>query len=474
MFTIPLQRDSPTPLYQQLFESLRARIQSGEIKAGSRLPSSRVLAQSLGVSRVSVTTAYDRLENAGLVHSKDRRGLYVAHTGHAALSASLPALFDGDFAANSPKIGSDLPFPARISFSMGSLPAEFMPVQAMREALNHVLDRDAGAALGYEPTEGYPPLRTAIAESVHGLGIAVTGDQVLVTGGTQQAIDLAVQSIVPPGGVILTTDPTYIGLIDIARARRLSVIAVPYTADGLDFDGLECAIEQHHPSLFYLMTTFHNPTGAVLSTGQRRRLLALSERWQVPILEDGVYDGLSYDGAPGLPLKALDTGDNVLYASGFSKTVVPGTRIGYLISGQRHYGQIVRVKQAADVCTPGLNQRAMTELLRSGALAAHLERVRHACKRRRDAMLAALQREAGETWRWSLPGGGLYLWLELPNGGLNAAELLQSATGLGVDFALGVDFSPTGRWSHHLRLNFTTHAPTVIEEGVRRLWAAYR
>ncbi len=278
----------------------------------------------------------------------------------------------------------------------------------------------------------------------------IKADQVLVTGGCQQAIDLAVQSLVPPNGVVLTTDPTYIGLIDIAHTRNLELVTIAWSEQGIDLDRLEAIIQERRPHLFYLMTTFLNPTGAVLSMPQRRRLLALAANYHLPILEDGVYDGFDYEDA-GLPsLCALDEHGIVLYASGFSKTVVPGTRIGYLISSEQMYARISRVKQAADVCTPGLNQRAMTELLSSGQLNAHLEVVRRACK-----------------------NGGLYVWVEIPRTGPNAVDLLEKASAQGVDFAVGASFSPNASWPYHLRLNFTSYAPAVLEEGIRRLWNAW-
>lgn len=472
---IVLNRDAPEALYRQLFDHFKACILNGELKPGTRLTASRTLAHELNVSRVSVVNAYAALENAGLVISRERRGLFVADKMPVLHSAWL--LNDGDFTLSSPstthRLTNDQEFPAMINLSTGSLPAEFMPVEAMRQALNTVLDRDAGAALGYEPTEGYKPLRRAIADQLHSLGIRVETEQVLVTGGCQQAIDLAVQSLVPQNGVLLMTDPTYIGLIDIARTRHLKLVTIPWTENGIDLKAVETVIQNRQPHLFYLMTTFHNPTGAVLPMPQRRRLLALAANYHLPILEDGVYDGLAYEGSPLPSLRALDETGLVLYASGFSKTVVPGTRIGYLLSSEQMYTRISRVKQAADVCTPGLNQRAMTELLHTGQLAAHLEGVRHACKRRRDVLLDALTQFTSSTWHWKIPTGGLYIWIELPHTGPTAAELLGKALEVGVDFALGVSFSPDGAWAHHLRVNFTSYSPRILEEGVRRLWKAW-
>ncbi len=469
---ITLDRNAPEALYQQLFNYFKTHILSGEFEPGTRLPASRTLARELNLSRISVVNAYTALEQAGLIVSRDRRGLFVADK----LPASLPdwTLNDGDFMpAHGDRHANNRDYPVLINLSSGSLPVDFMPVEAMRRALNAVLDRDAGAALGYEPTDGYKPLRRAIADQLHSLGMTVETDRVLVTGGCQQAIDLAIQAIVPQDGVLLTTDPTYIGLIDVARTRHLELVTVPWTENGIDLHQVETIIQNRHPHLFYLMTTFHNPTGAVLPMQQRRRLLALAAHYKLPILEDGVYDGLAYEGSPLPSLRALDETGMVLYASGFSKTVVPGTRIGYLVSSKQLHKRISRVKQAADVCTPGLNQRAMTELLRSGQLTAHLEKVRHACKHRRDALVVALDRYANETWHWVTPAGGLYIWLELPKTGPNAAELLQKAAKLGVDFAIGNSFSPDAVWPYHLRLNFTCYPPHILEEGIRRLWMAW-
>ena len=469
---ITLNRDAPEALYQQLFNYFKEQILSGAMKAGRRLPASRALANELDISRTSVVNAYEALESAGLIVSRKRRGLFVVD--------KLPTLYaewmlsDGDFMPSaSSKVPTNQQYPSLISLSVGSLPVDFMPVEAMRRAINSVLDRDAGAALGYEPTEGYKPLRAAIADQLHSRGMNVKAEEVLVTGGCQQAIDLAVQSLVPPNGILLTTDPTYIGLIDIARTRNLELITIPWSDQGIDLNSLEDIIRERHPHLFYLMTTFLNPTGAVLSMQQRRQLLAIASTFNMPILEDGVYDGFDYEDA-GLPsLRALDETGIVLYASGFSKTVVPGTRIGYLVSSAPLTSRITRVKQAADVCTPGLNQRAMTELLRSGQVNAHLEAVRHACKYRRDALLIAMKRYASGQWTWTTPMGGLYVWVEIPPTGPNAVQLLEKATKMGVDFAIGASFSPNASWAYHLRLNFTSYPPAVLEEGIHRLWSAW-
>ncbi len=296
---ITLNRDAPETLYQQLFNYFKAQILSGEMKAGKRLPASRALADELDISRTSVVNAYSALESAGLIVSRERRGLFVVD--------KLPILYaewmlsDGDFMPSAASNVSDSQeFPSLISLSVGSLPVDFMPVEAMRRALNLLLDRDAGAALGYEPTEGYVPLRRAIADQLHSRGMHVKADQVLVTGGCQQAIDLAVQSLVPPNGILLTTDPTDIGLIDIARTRNLELITISWSDQGIDLENLEAIIRERHPHLFYLMTTFLNPTGAVPIHAAAPTITGLWRRLTICPAEDGVYDG-SDDEDAGVP-----------------------------------------------------------------------------------------------------------------------------------------------------------------------------
>jgi GntR family transcriptional regulator/MocR family aminotransferase len=328
--------------------------------------------------------------------------------------------------------------------------------------------------VAYEETEGYPPLRQAVSEYMASLGIHSREEQVLITGGCQQALDLAVQALLGEGDVLLTTNPTYLGILDIARVRRVTVVGVPVDEEGVRVDLLEAAIEAHKPRLIYLAPTHHNPTGTVMPVHRRRHLLKIAAAANVPILEDGVYHELSYGGEPPPPLKALDQDGIVLHASGFSKIVLPGTRIGYLIAERPIWERLLRVKQAADICTPGLNQRAMHEYLQTGALVGHLNRVRRACRERRDAALEAARRHLPHEARWSEPRGGVYLWIELPHHGPTAAELYVSAIQHGVSFAIGAMFHTDGGGAYFLRLNFAVQPPDKIEEGIRRLGTAWR
>jgi DNA-binding transcriptional MocR family regulator len=465
-----LNRRSAEPLYRQLARALRENIAAGALRAGDKLPPSRELAAQLGISRMCVVSAYTELLNEGLLSAAPGRGTFVANVFGASCDPSaLPSV-----AAN--PAASSLPPETLIAFSGGAPAEEFLPVAAIRRSIEAVLERDGAAAVAYEETEGYPPLRAAVAQHLASLGIRTAPENVLITGGCQQALDLAVQALLSEGDALLTTNPTYLGILDIARIRRLRVIGVPTDAQGLRTELLESAILAHRPRLIYIAPTHHNPTGSVMPLHRRRALLRVAAAYDIPVLEDGVYHELSYSAEPPPPLKALDDYGIVIHANGFSKIVLPGTRIGYLIVEGSLRRRVLRVKQAADICTPSLNQRSMHYFLASGALGGHLERVRRACLQRRDAALKAAQRYLPSGAQWSAPSGGVYLWIELPHTGTTAAQLYPIALQHGVSFAIGAEFytdesDPSA--AYFIRLNFAQQAVPRLEEGMKRLGAAW-
>jgi DNA-binding transcriptional MocR family regulator len=477
MQSLSLNKSAVEPIYRQLIRNIREQIAHGDLHPGDRLPASRDLASELGISRISVVNAYAELQATGLLLAHPGRGTFVAGTlsgstdSREARMAVLPSVAANPIVQSMHRLAQQ---PGIIALSGGAPAEEFLPAQALRQSINAVLDRDGAAALAYEETEGYPPLRQIVSDYVSSLGIQCRLEQVLITGGCQQALDLIVQSTMSDGDTLLTTNPTYLGILDIARIRRVIPVGVAMDAEGIRLDLLEEAIAAHRPRLIYLAPTHHNPTGTVMPIHRRRQLLKIAAAANVPIVEDGVYHELTYSGQPPPPLKALDEDGIVLHASGFSKIVLPGTRIGYLIADRSAWEQVLTVKQAADVCTPGLNQRAMHHYLQTGALRGHLERVRHACRERRDAALEAARRFLPEGARWSEPPGGVYLWIELPHDGPTAAELYVSAIQHGVAFAIGATFHTDGNGPYFIRINFAAQPPDQIREGMRRLASAWR
>ncbi len=474
--SVELQRDSETPLYRQLIAQIREQIESGALPAGSRLPPSRALAGRLGISRISVVNAYSELRAAGYLSARAGRGTFVVRKRDAAPADAppRPPPADRQRAASIRDMMRLARKPGVIDFSSGSPPSEFFPVRYLQDALNQVIDRDGAAALSYEAAEGYLPLRSAVRDYVRAIGIQCRLGDVLITGGAQQAIDLVLQSLLSPGDTLVTADPTYLGVIDIAQARRVHIHGIPIDQDGIRIDALDAIIGDLRPRLIYVMPSYQNPTGHLMPMHRRRQLVRLAARHGVPVLEDEVYREFRFEGDELPPLKALDDSGVVIHTNAFTKVLLPGIRIGYLIAGDAYNERLSRVKQAADISTSGLHQRAIHLLLERGVLAQQLERNRIELRRRRVAALAAAQRYFPLGSKWFSPQGGLYLWVELPERGPSAAETFIAALQRDVAFAIGGLFYSGDGGSHAMRLNFGIHRPAAIDEGFARIGAAWR
>jgi len=479
--SMALDRDGEEPIYRQLIRHVRAQIESGSLPSGARLPASRELADQLSISRISVVNAYAELRSEGYLSAHAGRGTFVARdvtpdrTTNPETKLTQAPLKEQN--------NSDRPLremmrlarqPGVINFGQGAPSPEFFPVSTLRDAINYVLDRDGAKALGYEMPEGYAPLRAAVRDYVSALGIRCTSNDVLVTGGTQQALDLVIQALVNEGDTIITEEPTYIGILDIARTRRINVHGIPSDQDGMRIDLLEQYIMEHPTRLIYVMPSFQNPSGSVMPLNRRRQLINLAQQHGITILEDGVYHEFRYEGDHIPPLRALDDYGVVIHASGFTKMLLPGLRIGYVISDSKHHQRLVRVKQAADISTPGLNQRAIHLMLERGVMAQQLERNNREFLRRRDSAVAAAHRYFPPGAHWRVPQGGLYLWVRLPSNGPTAAELYIPAIQKGVGYAIGNVFYPNNPDPHVMRLNYGAHRPADIDIGFKRLGEAWR
>ena len=269
---ITLDRGSATPIYRQLIAQIRSLIESGDLPAGARLPASRSLARQQGISRISVVNAYKELRGAGLLSSHAGKGTFVSR--HKTTS-TMPRSQLPEARRRAPALRHMLLKDRRegiIDFSGGTPPTEFFPVRYLQDAINQVIDRDGADALSYEVAEGYQPLRIAVRDYVRTIGIRCRHQDVLITGGAQQAIDLVVQSLMQPGDTLLTADPTYLGIIDIAGARRVRIHGLPVDDQGIRIDALEQACRDLQPRLIYVMPSYQNPTGHLMPLHRRRQL----------------------------------------------------------------------------------------------------------------------------------------------------------------------------------------------------------
>jgi GntR family transcriptional regulator / MocR family aminotransferase len=481
---IPLDRQSTVPLYEQIGDYLRQGILSGSLAPETRLPASRQLARDLGVNRITIENAYAALETDGLVYSKIGSGTYVMpatplpiipkrseETPWPLWQQNLPDYGPGQRALVE-NLRKSAAHPDPISFSGGVSDAHLFPTDDFRKVLQAVMRRDGTEALDYGERNGYFPLRDTIAHILASQGLQTHPENVLVTAGSQQAISLVCQLLLQPGDTILVESPTYSGALDLFRAFKFKIISVPMDGQGMQVEALEKLLQQHHPKLIYTIPNFHNPTGTCLNGARRRQLIILADRYNIPILEDDFVGDLRYDGRTQPALKALDPGGRVIYASTFSKMLMPGLRVGFLVVDGPLYEALVKFKRVNDLATSSLIQRALEDYVTVGRYQAHL---RHSCqifRKRRNAMIEALHRHLPPGLSLDPPQGGLFLWLKLPDN-LSADDLLPLAVEAGVDFMPGSGFFLDARDGRSwLRLNFVVQPEGKIEAGISRLGQA--
>jgi GntR family transcriptional regulator / MocR family aminotransferase len=352
---IPLDHQTEVPLYRQIESYLRKAILAGSLAPETRLPASRKLAADLGVNRVTVESAYECLEADGLLTSRVGSGTYVL----APETVIVPPPNGGDvtwplWQQSLPKAPVDekhraAAHPDLISFAGGVSDARLYPAEEFRRVLQAVMRRDGISALDYGERSGYAPLRATIAHVLASQGLQARPESVLVTAGSQQAISLVAQMLLSAGDTIVVESPTYSGALDLFRALGFKAVGVPVDEQGMQVDLLERLLQQHHPRLIYTIPNFHNPTGTCLIGARRRQLIALADRYNVPILEDDFVGDLRYDGRTQPALKALDPGGRVIYVSTFSKMLMPGLRVGFLLADGPVYDSLVRFKRVNDL-----------------------------------------------------------------------------------------------------------------------------
>ena len=371
--------------------------------------------------------------------------------------------------------------PDIISFA-GGLPApELFPVEEIKEAAETVLTSRGPQALQYSTTEGYPPLREMLVRHMKRYGIVVDTDHVLITSGSQQALDLIGKILINPGDKILTEHPTYLGAIQAFTMYGADYVTVPIDDDGVIPDSLEVGLRAG-PKFMYLLPNFQNPTGVTISASRRRELVLLADRYGVPIIEDDPYGQLRYEGDHIKPLVVIDAeclecehngrfSGNVIYMSTFSKTLAPGLRLGWIVAPKEVIHRLVQAKQGTDLHSSSFDQMVAYEVGRGGFIDRHVQRIREVYGNRRKIMLDALARafpDPSAGVRWTRPQGGLFLWIELPEW-MDTVELLKLAVMEKVAFVPGTPFYPISGGHNTMRLNFSYGTNAMIEEGIARL-----
>jgi len=373
--------------------------------------------------------------------------------------------------------------PGIISFAGGFPDGAMFDVDGIREASARVLANESGPALQYGATEGYNPLREQLAQFMTAKGVSgMTPESLIVTTGSQQALDLIAKTLLDEGDVALVEAPTFLATIQCFRLYGPQVLGVPIDADGVRVDLLEEMLVRHKPKLVYLIPTFGNPSGAMLSLERRLRVLELAVKYQTVVVEDDPYGDLYFGEAPPPSLLALSdrvpgSRDWLVHCGSLSKVLSPGLRVGWLIAPSALLQRATMCKQFSDAHTSTFAQATAAEYLRSGRMPATLDNVRSVYAQRAATMGAALQREFGDGLAFSQPKGGLFFWARLTGarGQLNdGATLAKKAIEQGVAFVPGAPFFSDHPDITTLRLSFATADVAKIEEGLQRLGRAFR
>jgi 2-aminoadipate transaminase len=371
--------------------------------------------------------------------------------------------------------------PDVISFAGGMPAPELFPLEEVEQACVKVLKEHGFSALQYSLSEGYVPLREFIVQKMARYGIVASVDNVLITTGSQQGLDLVAKVLVDPGDVIIVEAPTFVGALQSFTAYEASYASVSLDDEGMMVDVLQQKIVETHPKFMYVLPNFQNPAGVTLSKDRRERLVTLARQYGVPILEDDPYGELRFEGEHVEPLVVISARQNgqqsgyfegdVIYMSTFSKTLAPGLRLGWVVAPVEVINKLVQAKQGADLHTSTFDQMIAYEVVSNGFLDEHVREIRKTYRQRRDAMLAAMERLFPEGTTWTHPQGGLFLWVRLPEG-VDCEDLLKEAIEQRVAFVPGTAFYPDGRGHDSLRLTFATCSVDSIDDGIGRLGKA--
>lgn len=434
----------------------------------------RQLAQQLGVTRLTVHSAYSELQAGGWIEATVGRGTFVAEQieqlvarpesqlgrelSHAGMLADLLRMTQ---------------LPGLTTLARAEPAPDLFPMRNWQRAMELAIATGGPALMNHSPAQGDHLLRSNLAEVTRERGVTAGPDEIIVTNGVTNGMSLITALLAPPGATVLVEQPTYLGTLNVLNAHGVRALGLPMDGEGLLIDALEELLRVERPAFLYTIPTFQNPSGVCMSGSRRAALLELATRRGLTIVEDDIYGRIAYEGQAAPALKAHDYSGQVLYLSSFSKSLMPGLRLGYIVARPELVKQLVLLRQAQDVCSPLLLQRSLSIFVEQGWWHSHIRRMLPRYRERRDTMLRAMERHFPMGVTWTRPRGGFCSWVSLPPG-TPVTELYLSALERGVAFTPGRAFIPSLEETPHLRLCFSTEPPERLSEAVATLGALLR
>ncbi|NLY86155.1 MAG: PLP-dependent aminotransferase family protein [Tissierellia bacterium] len=463
MEKIKLDKKSDIPLYIQLYERIKNLIEDNQFKK-DKLPSIRNLAKALGVNNVTVVSAYKLLEQEGYVYSVKGSGTYIKKLP---TSEEMSHIGEGDIEL---MVSGILPI-TKDSINLASMSPtpDLFPIEEFKHALIEVLDRDGGHAFLYPEITGYEPLRESISKFlVDNHSIEVHKDQILITSGGQQGLDIISKTLINPGDVIFVENPTYSGALALFKSRGAKIIGIPMDEDGINIDILKTYIKRYNPKFLYIMTNFQCPTTYSYGEEKKKKLISLANIHNFYIIEDDFLTDLSY-GEKKAPLKSIDKNNKVIFIKSFSKIFMPGVRIGFVTLPNLLFKEIVRAKHTTDISSSGYLQRAFDLYLRKGYWKNHIDKIKKVYKEKYNIMTRELDKLSDYGISYIKPDGGLSLWVKLSKE-IDSIELYNECSNRGLAVVPGkVFFLDNSLYSNYIRLSFGSVNNDNIIEGINIL-----
>ncbi len=479
MLLIKIDKTDKVPVYQQVFNKIKQRIESGILKPGEKLPASRLLAKSLGVNRSTIYRAYEELWSFGYIESRPGSYSIVRERAKLAenMSVSSQSEFDWLQTAN-PIILDELSKKDRhnhpecikniINFLPLSPDYDLMPIEYFRKCVNKVLFEGGAKLLGYNDTIGYEPLRRFICRRLGHHGIKAGVDNVMISNGTHNALEIILKYLLKPADKIVVEAPTYSVAIPLFELYQADVVEVPLTNDGLDLHHLEKTLKKQKVAFVFTMANFQNPTGLTTSQQHREELLAICKKYNTPIVEDGFEEEMKYFGKSVLPIKSMDEIGLVIYLGTFSKTLFPGLRLGWIVGNEMLISSFARLKKICDISGNFLSQAAVYKFCQSGHYELHVKRLHRVYRKRMATAIKTAEKHFPKNTCWfTKPLGGYSFWVSLKENIIDEDELIDRLLKNGVAVTPGNLFFVKDKSYPSFRLSIAHLSENKIEEGVK-------
>ncbi|GAB6110078.1 MocR-like pyridoxine biosynthesis transcription factor PdxR [Fusibacter bizertensis] len=471
---IDLHRNNTVSLSKQIYQSIADRISSGLLAKGARLPSVRSLSKTLNVSMVTVSKAYAMLADDHIISTIQGKGTYVQSdklTNRKDHDTDLTSfnwqLYIPDHLPRAQFWWQNISLAAtsQLWLSASSVHPSLLPEHLISKHISSFILKTPGILSEYGPVQGDLEFRSAVADYLISNGISISKNEIIITNGSQQAINLVARTFIGAGDIVVMEAPTYTAAIDVFRWQGATILSVPVDKDGMRIDLLLRLCNTYSPKLIYTIPTYHNPTGTVMSMQRRKELIEIAKEFNCLIVEDDPWREISFEKNPLPPLKSMDTDGHIIYIKGFSKFLSPGCRIGTLAASGTILNRLIAAKSNSDLGSPLLTQKALLPFVQWDFMKKHLKNMNHILYNRRNLILKLLKKYMPATVEWNSPMGGPNIWLTLPSW-LSAESLVFEAQNDNIAFLTGSTCYSSEPEFNHIRLSFSSLDQEQLENGI--------